>query len=91
MTCKELTDFLDDYLDEAMETGVRQTFEHHLSVCADCRRYLESYRKTVSLTRSLRSGVAGEASVSPDTAEEAEALVRAVLASRSRIVPAAKT
>lgn len=76
MTCRELNDFLLDYLEGALPEAVRASFEEHLGLCAACVRYLEEYREVVRLGRAC-----GE---DQDAAEQApEELVRAILAARS--------
>jgi predicted anti-sigma-YlaC factor YlaD len=73
ITCRELTNFLDDYLAGTLAAERRAVFDAHLSVCPDCRNYLASYRWTVGLVkRTVRD-------VPRDVPEE---LVRAVLAAR---------
>jgi anti-sigma factor RsiW len=52
MTCQELTDFLGDYVEGALPAQVRDTFEKHLTICPDCRRYLDSYRKSIALAQA---------------------------------------
>ena len=49
--CRELTEFLDDYLGGELEAARRSVFEEHLAVCVDCRNYLESYRATMRLAK----------------------------------------
>ena len=51
MTCHELSDFLLDYVSNELPDATREMFERHLSVCPDCRRYLDSYRKTIAMSR----------------------------------------
>jgi len=75
MTCRDVDKFLADYLDGDMPAAVRLRFTAHLIVCADCRRYIDTYRKTISLGRA--------ALVETETAPPVpDALVRAILASR---------
>lgn len=52
LTCRELIQFLDDYHDGNQPPDVRARFEMHLAVCADCRRYLATYRETIGLARA---------------------------------------
>ena len=52
MKCSELADFLADYVADELPQTVRQEFERHLGICRDCRRYLDSYRKTVQLSQA---------------------------------------
>jgi anti-sigma factor RsiW len=51
MTCRELVDLLGAYLDEALSDDVRRRFEEHLVTCPECAAYLETYRKTMKLTK----------------------------------------
>lgn len=53
ITCKELIDFLDDYVADDLEPSRRIEFERHLRVCPSCRAYLASYRETIRLTRGV--------------------------------------
>ena len=52
MTCRELIEFLVDYVDGTLAADERQNFEAHLAVCPPCRRYVDSYRKTIQLAKS---------------------------------------
>jgi anti-sigma factor RsiW len=52
MTCKELIDFLDDYVDGRLAADERTRFDRHLGVCRDCRSYLASYQATVRLAQN---------------------------------------
>ena len=52
MTCKQLADFLDEYLGGDMPAERRARVEEHLAVCPDCRHYLDSYRQTIALGKS---------------------------------------
>jgi anti-sigma factor RsiW len=78
MTCRELVDFLMDYLDGELAPDIRRRFDAHLDQCPDCVTYLDTYRETLRLTRELG---AADAVAAP---EVPEALVRAVLAARDR-------
>jgi len=53
LTCKDFIAFLDAYCDETLEPGRRAEFDRHLGECAHCRAYLDEYRATVRLARSL--------------------------------------
>lgn len=78
MTCKELIhDFLMEYVQGDLGAEARIEFEKHLSVCPSCVRYIDSYRRTVEMTRELGSG-ADAASLPPPPPPEG--LVRAILA-----------
>ena len=51
ITCRQLIDFIVDYVDGALDEVSKQDFERHLGVCPSCQAYLESYRTTMSLTK----------------------------------------
>lgn len=51
MTCRELTDFLDRYLDDELPIDVERTCEAHVRICPDCRAYLETYARTIEVVR----------------------------------------
>ncbi len=57
MTCRELYGFLDEFLDGVLDLLTRQSFERHLERCASCRKYLASYRTTLSVARSTLIGI----------------------------------
>jgi anti-sigma factor RsiW len=51
LSCRELIEFLADYLDDALPAAERAAFEAHLAVCPYCVDYLASYRETIHLGR----------------------------------------
>lgn len=51
MTCRELVEFLSDYLSEELPPPVRGAFEEHIRECEDCERYLEGFAATVELAK----------------------------------------
>ena len=77
MTCREFADFMMDYLSGDLSPEPRAHFEHHLSLCANCRKYLTSYEETMKLGK--RAFDEGDATLPPDVPEE---LVKAILAAR---------
>jgi anti-sigma factor RsiW len=79
LTCRELVEFLQAYLDGELEAGERARFAAHLEICPDCVDYLESYRKTIGLAREALLAGGPEGPVSEQVPER---LVRAVLAAR---------
>ena len=52
LTCRELIEFLADYVDGTLSAGQVAAFDQHLKLCRDCRAYLGSYRTTIKLSRS---------------------------------------
>jgi anti-sigma factor RsiW len=79
VTCRELADFIADYLSEALPALIRNEFDRHLSLCANCRNYLAHYRTTVELGRHAFDDLDRE--VSADVPED---LVKAILESRKQ-------
>jgi len=52
LTCRQMADFLMDYVNDELESSVRSRFEVHLHRCPNCVRYLETYTATTRLCRS---------------------------------------
>jgi len=80
MNCRDFIEFLWRYLEEDLQVGERRTFDEHLAECPHCVRYLDSYRRTVTLGKDAFAAVPAEAPV-PD--EVPEDLVTAILAARN--------
>jgi anti-sigma factor RsiW len=77
MTCRELADFLMDYVNEDLPSEVRQSFDRHLTLCPNCVAYVRTYRTTIELGR--RAFADGDAEAEAEVPLE---LVRAILAAR---------
>ena len=76
MRCNQLiNDFLLAYTEGTLPLTQRLSFEWHLALCASCRAYLDSYRKTVD---AAKSAFGDGPSSAPKPPEE---LVRMILAS----------
>lgn len=79
ITCRELIDFIADYLDGSLAPEMRREFERHLGVCPSCVNYLQGYKQSILLGRiSLRPTDEPASGVVP------EGLVRAIQAARAR-------
>ena len=78
VTCREFADFMADYLSGTLTPDLREPFDHHLSLCVNCQRYLTSYRETVALGKRAFDDVEAEL-----PSEVPEDLVKAILAARS--------
>jgi anti-sigma factor RsiW len=79
MTCRELVDFIMDYLNGELPERERSEFEVHLAVCPPCVAYLASYRQTVTIARAASKPLGEEA-----VAEMPEELIQAILAARKK-------
>ncbi len=80
MTCRELAEFLSDYLANELADDARAQFEHHLSLCPNCRRYLASFAASIELGK--RAFEEDQAAVPADVPDD---LVDAILAARRRL------
>jgi anti-sigma factor RsiW len=79
VTCRELVDFLGEFLAGELPEAERAEFEKHLAACPECLAYLDSYQKTVQLGKAAFANPEDEV---PDKVPED--LVRAILASRAK-------
>ncbi len=52
LTCQELEGFMVDYLDGTLPERQRRKFNLHLSLCRDCRRYIEAYKGSMTLCQA---------------------------------------
>lgn len=75
MTCRDLTDFILDYLEGTLDPQVRARFEHHLTLCPACVNYIEAYRASVA----LGSRVFEDEDQSAEAAGVPDSLVRSIL------------
>jgi hypothetical protein len=53
-TCREITDLILEYLNDTLSPSVKRDFERHLRICPDCVNFLNTYKKTVAASASLR-------------------------------------
>ena len=72
ITCRELIDFIVDYLDGALDEVQAADFQRHLAICVSCQAYLATYMTTIR---------AGKAVLRDDDAlaDAPEDLVKAIL------------
>ena len=71
--CEEVITFLWAYLAGELPAEKVFEFERHLSVCPSCVNYIETYKKTVELSRGTFEA---------DEEDVPEDLMRAVMAAR---------
>lgn len=79
MTCRELVDFLMDYLGGELAEAQRLEFERHLTACPWCVAYVKSYQETIRIGKAALQR--SDDSVPADVPDE---LVKAILAARKR-------
>jgi anti-sigma factor RsiW len=79
LTCRELVEFLDDYIAHDLAGEALASFEKHLSDCPPCVAYLETYRQSIRMGRAVLEGP--DAAVPQAVPEE---LIQAILDARRR-------
>jgi anti-sigma factor RsiW len=73
VTCREVIEFLMEYLDGELPPWPRRHFQRHLAVCPACRAYLATYQATVCLQKEAFDHEGSEIGEPP------EELIRAIL------------
>lgn len=79
LTCRELIEFLDDYVAGNQPAEVRRHFEDHMKCCASCHDYLRTYRDTINISRAALNK-----SDAPVPTSVPNGLVEAILAARKK-------
>ena len=51
--CREIANLIMDYLDGSLDPLDSQEFDLHTAGCVDCHAFLNTYKKTVSLSHKL--------------------------------------
>ncbi len=54
LACREMVEWITDYLEGALGRSQRRRFEAHLAGCEHCSEYLAQMRATISLSGRLR-------------------------------------
>ena len=57
LSCKEITDKANDYLEKDLPFFVRLKFNMHLKMCINCRRYVEQLQTTIQLLGKMKQPV----------------------------------
>ena len=78
MKCRELAEFLNDYVSGELPEENRAHFEFHLSKCKNCHEYLVQYEVTIKAGKMACDEMSDEMGPMP------EELVKAVLLARSK-------
>jgi|SRR6516164_9036037 hypothetical protein len=53
-SCKEITDLILDYLNDKLTPTIKREFMQHLRFCPDCVSFLNTYKKTVAATGTIK-------------------------------------
>ena len=78
LTCRQLIEFLDDYIEGKLPPTRAAAFKVHLMLCRDCRQYLETYRRTIEISKkAMHSDDPVPAAVPPE-------LIKAIRESMSK-------
>jgi anti-sigma factor RsiW len=85
VTCRQLADFILDYLDGALPPEVHARFEHHLTLCPTCVRYIADYQAAVALGRDAFQ----DEELTADQAGVPESLVSGIMAAVRAALPSA--
>ena len=51
LTCEKETALIADYLASNLSPADLASFENHLEECPDCKAFLQTYKKTIEITR----------------------------------------
>jgi anti-sigma factor RsiW len=79
MKCRELAEFLMDYVSGELPQDSRTHFEFHLTRCKNCHEYLVQYEVTI------RAGKIACDEMSDEMGSIPEDLIKAVIATRTKI------
>ena len=52
-TCRDATELLLDFVNGELDSETGHEFEKHLEVCPDCVAFLNTYKKTIELTKTF--------------------------------------
>jgi predicted anti-sigma-YlaC factor YlaD len=72
LACREVVEVVNDYLEDAMPTEERASFEQHLHACPWCLTYLDQIRQSSRLAQRVT-----ESTLPPDVEAGIRALFRA--------------
>jgi anti-sigma factor RsiW len=77
VNCRQVIDFLMDYIDGELPEHVKACFDMHLQMCPPCVEYLRTYRATVTVTKACLHDHAATC-----TEPMPEQLIQAILAAK---------
>ena len=53
LSCQELIELVNDYLEGALPAGLRERFDRHIAHCHGCQAYIAQMRATIDATGGL--------------------------------------
>jgi anti-sigma factor RsiW len=74
LPCRDVVNLILAYLEGTLDPPERRAFEMHIADCANCWRFLHTYRETVALGQQLR-----EEEIPQDVHERLKAFLRSRL------------
>ncbi len=80
MCCKQIVEFMADYLEKELPDEAYKVFEQHIKDCGCCAEFLRTYRETILLCRECMCNKPPE-----DRPEIPEQLVKAIMEARKRM------
>jgi anti-sigma factor RsiW len=51
LTCREVSEFLMEYVGDSLPEDIHSHFESHVDACDNCRTFLLQYRETIAAGR----------------------------------------
>ena len=60
LSCKEITDKANEYLEKDLPFFVRLKFKMHLKMCINCQRYVNQLQTTIQLLGKMKQSVSTE-------------------------------
>ena len=78
LTCRQLLDYLSDYVEGRLSAAEVAQLDEHLAVCPQCIDYLANFKATLAACQSLRARPFEKLPPMP------EELVQAILAARGQ-------
>jgi anti-sigma factor RsiW len=55
LACQEIVELVTDYLEDAMDAPLRESFDAHLADCPHCTAYLEQIEATIRVAGTIRA------------------------------------
>ena len=60
LSCKEITERANEYLEKDLPFFVRLKFKMHLKMCINCQRYVDQLQTTIQLLGKMKQPVSTE-------------------------------